>query len=108
MPIKEGSRLWRPYMNRHKQNVPHQYHNGGIWPYAGGFWVLLLSKLRRKKPAWTELGKLAEANRVNNWNFNEWFHGRTGEPMGMGGQSWNAAMFLLAYHTLHDTINLFS
>ncbi|MDR4507620.1 MAG: glycoside hydrolase [Candidatus Brocadiaceae bacterium] len=108
LPINEESRLWRPYMNRHKQNVPHKYHNGGIWPYVGGFWVILLSRLERKKLAWTELGRYAEANRVNNWSFNEWLHGKTGEPGGMGGQSWNAAMFLLAYHTLHDNIDLFS
>ena len=42
LPIKENSKLWRPYMSRHKQNMPHQYHNGGIWPFVGGFWVLLL------------------------------------------------------------------
>jgi hypothetical protein len=28
----------------------------------------------------------------------------TGEPMGMPGQSWNAAAFLLAQHSLDDRI----
>jgi glycogen debranching enzyme len=107
-PIREDSKFWRAYMGRHKQNMPYQYHNGGIWPYVGGFWVLLLSKLRHKKLAWEELGRFAEANRVNDWDFNEWLHGKTGEAMGMGGQSWNAAMFLLAFHTLQDNIHLFS
>ncbi|NUN24604.1 MAG: glycoside hydrolase [Candidatus Jettenia caeni] len=104
-PIQEKSQLWRPYMQRHKQNLPYQYHNGGIWPFAGGFWIILLMKLGRKGLAWNELGCLAEANKINNWEFNEWFHGKTGEPMGMAGQSWNAAMFMLAFHALQDSIH---
>ncbi len=107
LPIKKDSKLWRPYMGRHKQNLPYQYHNGGIWPYVGGFWVLLLLKLKRRKLAWEELGRFAEANKVNDWDFNEWLHGKTGEAKGMGGQSWNAAMFILAFHALQDNIHLF-
>ncbi len=62
-------------------------------------------KLGRKGLAWNELRCLAEANKINNWEFNEWFHGKTGEPMGMAGQSWNAAMFMLAFHALQDSIH---
>jgi hypothetical protein len=40
--------------------------------------------------------RLAEANAVSGFEFNEWFHGRSGAPMGMPGQSWSAAAFLLA------------
>ena len=103
-PISQKSRFWRIYMQRHQQNFPYQYHNGGIWPFVGGFWVMLLSNIKRRDLAWTELGRYAGANRLNNWEFNEWLHGKTGEPMGMAGQSWNAAMFILAYHRLQDTI----
>jgi glycogen debranching enzyme len=105
-PIARSNPLWRPYMERHKQNLPHQYHNGGIWPFVAGFWVMLLTKTGRKELAWQELSRYAEACRVNNWSFNEWFHGTTGEPMGMNGQSWNAAMFVLAYHALKDGLKL--
>ena len=105
-PIRENSWLWRPYMRRHKQNLPYQYHNGGIWPFVGGFWVMLLAKLGRKELAWEEMGRFAEANKVNNWEFNEWFHGKTGEPGGMAGQSWNAAMFILSFHALKENIRL--
>ncbi|MGH8300012.1 MAG: glycoside hydrolase 100 family protein, partial [Steroidobacteraceae bacterium] len=38
-PIRRRSALWRPYMARHRQNESWQYHNGGIWPMVGGFWV---------------------------------------------------------------------
>lgn len=103
-PIEPEDPLWRLYMQRHRQNLPWQYHNGGIWPFVGGFWVMLLARLGRYKEAWRELERLALANRVGDWEFNEWFHGRTGEPMGMSGQSWNAALFVLAYLTLRDKV----
>jgi glycogen debranching enzyme len=106
-PIRQNSPLWRTYMERYEQNYPYQYHNGGIWPYVSGFWVMLLHKLGRKKLARKELERYAEVNSINNWEFNEWFHGKTGKLMGMAGQSWNAAMFLLAYHCVHDNNNLF-
>ena len=105
-PIGRKSRLWRQYMQRHLQNFPYQYHNGGIWPFAGGFWVILLSSLARQELAWSELERLAFLNRINDWEFNEWFHGRAGEPMGMAGQSWNAAAFLLAFHVLTGSFRL--
>ena len=42
------------------------------------------------------LARLARVNQLDDWRFTEWFHGRTFKPMGMAGQSWNAATFLLA------------
>ena len=99
-PITRGHALWRTYMARHRQNQPHQYHNGGIWPLVGGFWVLTLAMLGERELARAELRKLAWANSLDVWRFTEWFHGRTLEPMGMGGQSWNAATFLLARRAL--------
>jgi len=99
-PLSREHELWRPYMGRHRQNQVHQYHNGGIWPFVGGFWVLALAQLGRHDLAWTELDKLATANRRDAWRFTEWFHGRTLQPMGMAGQSWNAATFLLAHREL--------
>ncbi len=106
-PIGRRDPLWRHYMQRHKQNLPFQYHNGGAWPFVGAFWVLLLARLGRKKEAWSELERLAEACAVGDWEFNEWFHGATGEPMGMPGQSWNAALFLLAHRELCKALRLF-
>jgi glycogen debranching enzyme len=101
-PIPPEAPQWRAYMQRHRQNLAWQYHNGGIWPFVGGFWVLLLAMLGKTQDAWRELEKLAAANAVNEWEFNEWFQGQSGEPMGMPGQSWNAALFILAYRTLTD------
>jgi hypothetical protein len=101
-PIGQENPLWRPYMQRHRQNLPWQYHNGGIWPFVGGFWIMLLARLGKTQAAWLELERLAQVNRVNGWEFNEWLQGETGAPMGMARQSWNAAMFILAYRSLVD------
>lgn len=99
-PLSRQDPLWRRYMERHQQNLVHQYHNGGIWPFVGGFWVLALASAGRKALAWQQLARLAEVNALDDWRFTEWFHGQTLAPMGMAGQSWNAATFLLACRAL--------
>ncbi len=99
-PIEPGHELWRDYMNRHQQNQPHQYHNGGIWPFVGGFWIMALAQLGKQDAARHELRKLAQVCSLDGWRFTEWFHGRTLKPMGMAGQSWNAAAFLFAQKAL--------
>src|SRR5690606_27986163 len=43
-PIERTSPEWRPYMARHGQNLAWQYHNGGIWPMIGGFWIAALAR----------------------------------------------------------------
>ena len=99
-PLTRQHELWRPYMARHQQNQVHQYHNGGIWPFVGGYWVMALSRLGLQAQARAELVKLARVNALDDWRFTEWFHGRTLAPMGMAGQSWNAAAWLLARRAL--------
>ncbi|MEO6147910.1 MAG: glycoside hydrolase 100 family protein [Sulfuriferula sp.] len=103
-PISVTDPLWRSYMGRHRQNLEFQYHNGGAWPFIGGFWSMALAALGKTLPAAQLLDQLARVNAINNWQFNEWFHGKTGEPSGMPGQSWNAAMFLLAHHALTNKV----
>jgi hypothetical protein len=97
-PIRRQSALWRPYMARHRQNAAWQYHNGGVWPMVGGFFIAALARSGRKRHARAELVKLARACALDDWAFAEWLHGRTAAPRGMRGQSWNAAGFLLAEH----------
>ncbi|HYP85250.1 amylo-alpha-1,6-glucosidase [Variovorax sp.] len=101
-PLARQHPLWRPYMGRHQQNLVHQYHNGGIWPFVGGYWVLALARLGLVPQAWSELAALARANQADDWRFTEWFHGRSLAAGGMAGQSWNAATFLLAERALRD------
>ena len=50
-----------------------------------------------------QLEKLAEVNRLGveaEWEFNEWLHGETGNPMGYALQAWSAGMFIYAYETV--------
>lgn len=99
-PIERTSRFWRDYMKRHNQNLPHKYHNGGIWPFVGAFWVIALYKAGYQEEAQDALEKLASTNKKGNWAFNEWFHGKSGRAMGKADQSWNAGMYIYAYKFL--------
>lgn len=95
-PLDKQHKLWRSYMGRHKQNLPHQYHNGGIWPFVGCYWVLALARLGLHDEARQELDRVLAMNDADGWRFTEWFHGETLARGGMPGQSWNAAALLLA------------
>ena len=105
-PIRRRSALWRPYMARHRQNEVWQYHNGGIWPMVGGFWVLALAASGRLPQARLELARLARACALRNWGFSEWLHGTKATPRGMPGQSWNAAAFLMAERAIAEKRNV--
>ncbi|HWI40218.1 MAG TPA: glycoside hydrolase 100 family protein [Verrucomicrobiae bacterium] len=106
-PLAQKDPLWRRYMERHRQNLPYCYHNGGSWPFIGGFWGILLWRMGKKNEALQALEGVARASRVNGWEFNEWFNGESGEPSGMPGQSWNAALFLAAWCEMREGIRAF-
>jgi glycogen debranching enzyme len=98
--IRPGEADWREYFRVRNLNIPHHYHNGGAWPFIGGFYVMALVQAGRLDEARYQLGKLAQMNSLgvkDEWEFNEWFHGQSGRPMGFAGQSWSAGMYLCAY-----------
>ncbi len=102
-PVQYGDPDWKPYYTVNLLNLPHHYHNGGIWPFIGGYWVLFIQKLGLYDVACKELVKLAQLNRqgkVSPWEFNEWVHGRTGMPMGKRFQAWSAAAYIQACQSL--------
>ena len=104
-PIFPGEQNWRDYYRSRNLNLPHQYHNGGIWPMIGGFHVAALVRHNWKSEAQQLLVSLAHANREGmggDWEFNEWLHGERGHPMGYGQQAWSAAMFLYADHAVES------
>jgi glycogen debranching enzyme len=104
-PIYPGEDDWREYYRSRNLNLPHQYHNGGIWPMIGGFHVAALIKHHWISEAERLLNALAEANYQaanRHWGFNEWMHGESGHPMGFDQQAWSAAMYLYAEHAVHD------
>jgi hypothetical protein len=97
-PIQPGERDWRDYFKVFNLNLPHQYLNGGIWPWVGGLYVAALVKAGRRDRAAQTLSRLAEALRQGRepWECNEWLHGESGMAMGFKDQAWSAGMFLYA------------
>lgn len=108
--VQAGDPDWRPYYTVNLLNLPHHYHNGGLWPFIGGMWVRFIHRLGFHEVASRELLRLAELNKLgrdHEWEFNEWAHGTTGRPMGKAYQAWSAASFLRACHELEiDAPNL--
>jgi hypothetical protein len=96
--VQPGSPDWREYYGM--LNVPGHYHNGGIWPFIGGFWVAALVKCGLPDDAAGTLKRLAELNRSG--EFNEWHHGETGEPLGVHDQAWSSGMYLYAYECVRQ------
>jgi hypothetical protein len=90
--IQPGDPDWRDYYGA--LNLPHCYHNGGVWPFIGGFYVAALVKGGRLKQAAEALDRLTALNRAG--DFNEWHHGESFAPMGVKGQAWSAGMYLFA------------
>jgi hypothetical protein len=104
-PIEPGHKDWRDYYRNGDRSLPDQYHNGGIWPFIGGFLVAALVEAGRFDDAAEHLERLAGALRESHresWEFNEWHHGRTGRPMGAPQQAWTAALYLFACRSVTD------
>ena len=86
-------------------NMPGEYHNGGIWPFTIGFYIVALVKLDLVDRARRQLLSLAQmvmkSRRANlEYGFNEWYSAQTGEPRGQDWQTWSAAGFLYAAECL--------
>jgi hypothetical protein len=102
-PIHPGESDWRSYYRSRNLNLPHQYHNGGIWPMIGGFHIASLVRHNWQQEAERLLILLAKANQQGanaKWGFNEWMHGVSGHPMGFDLQAWSASMYLYAEHAV--------
>jgi hypothetical protein len=91
--IQPGDSDWRDYYA--SLNTPHCYHNGGIWPFIGAFYVAALVYARQHRKAEAALKRLAALNAEG--EFNEWHYGETGAPMGVRDQAWSAGTFIWAY-----------
>jgi sucrose-6F-phosphate phosphohydrolase len=101
--VQSGDPGWRQYYLVNLLNLPHHYHNGGIWPFVGGQWVRFINRLGLREVALTELVRLARLNQSgvqHDWEFNEWAHGKTGRPMGKAFQAWSCSEFIHACHDL--------
>jgi len=82
-------------------NRPGEYHNGGVWPFICGFYVVAALAAGERSLAAESLAALAELNRRSAdaglaFGFNEWIKAQDGEPQGQDWQGWSAAMYLYA------------
>lgn len=103
--VNSGDPDWKSYYTVNLLNLPHHYHNGGIWGWCGGQWVRFIHRLGLRDIAKAELLRLAELSHQGvfaEWEFNEWYHGVTGRPMGKAYQAWSASEFIAAYQDLSD------
>ena len=102
-PVLSGDPQWKQYYTVNLLNLPNHYHNGGVWPFIGAYWVMFISRLGLRDLAQQELYRLALVNQKGietDWEFSEWVHGKTGRPMGKRYQAWSAAGFIGAYYNL--------
>jgi glycogen debranching enzyme len=107
VPIYPHARGWHDFFEHRALNWPGRYHNGGIWPMIGGFYVAALVFRKRQREAEAALVKLAQANRLGStgeqtWEFNEWLcvNGDSATPCGAVHQGWSASSFLFAMHAV--------
>jgi len=97
-PISKYDPFWNFYFRWSELpylQEPGNYHNGGIWPFVGGFYVATLKK--EKRPYEKEFEKLIESCKLGNWRFSEWLNS-DGKIMGSANQSWSSAMLIYAYY----------
>jgi len=107
-PIKKGSKAWKDYFKACLAGEPHNYINGGIWPFVGGFYVCALVQVKKFKQAEKELKILAKANKLGKkykWDFNEWVHPILKSAEGGRHQAWSAGGYLLAYEAVKSRKN---
>lgn len=90
---------WRPRYE--KYNLPGEYHNGGVWPFACGFYIAALVAAGKHRlaenrlEALTRLVRPAREAKVT-FGFNEWLRAQDGTACGQDWQTWSAAMYLYA------------
>jgi len=88
-------------------NMPGNYHNGGIWPFIGGFYVAALVAAKRYKLAGEKLVELTKLVKLSSdpkleFGFNEWIKAQDGKVMGQDWQTWSAALYIYAVKCVED------
>ncbi len=85
------------------RNRPHEYHNGGVWPVWLGWLALALvhhgrveQAMRLRDAVAAHLGAVAAQGIA--FDFEEYFHGEDGRPLGTPGMAYTATGLLFLEH----------
>jgi glycogen debranching enzyme len=98
--VKENDPDWEEIYAEKER--PYEYHNGGIWPFITGFWIMSLVKRKRKRTAKKDMIKFSDLMKEQNYVFNEYLNAESLRPVGKNFQAWSAAGFIIAYHALKN------
>jgi hypothetical protein len=90
-----------------KGDLPGDYHNGGIWPFITGFYIAALVAAEEYQLAEEKLLVLTEQIRKSSdsslsFGFNEWIKAQNGAVKGQDWQTWSAAMYIYAVHSVRE------
>lgn len=77
------------------RNRPHEYHNGGIWPIWLGWLGVALAR-HQQTAALNRLRSITARHlaTLNAFDFEEYFHGESGQPLGTPGMAYSATGLL--------------
>jgi glycogen debranching enzyme len=82
------------------RNLPHEFHNGGLWPVWNGWLAAALYGHGEHETAAAVTDFLLQANQLNTdgeeWGFYENFHGITRQPIAVQYCTWRAAGLVIA------------
>ena len=108
--IQPGDADWQQLQANHLygqlKNLPFMYHNGGLWAMLTGLYVVGLVRNGRQQRARSMLSALHEANTQSReqrqWEFAEFHHGQTKQPLGTAYLAWSAAAAVLAQQAVEQ------
>jgi GH15 family glucan-1,4-alpha-glucosidase len=106
--IQPGDSAWTALETNHLydqvKNQPYTYLNGGLWPMLTGLYAVGLARYGFIQRTQHLLAALAAANARGRthgtWDFAEYHHGQTHEPMGTRYTAWSAAATILTHQVL--------
>jgi GH15 family glucan-1,4-alpha-glucosidase len=82
------------------RNIPHEFHNGGLWPVWNGWMCAAMNHAQQRELADQLLLYLKKANKINTgpetWGFYENFQGTSHTPIGVQYCTWSASGFIIA------------
>lgn len=106
--IQPGDKEWAALEANHVygqiKNQPYVYHNAGLWPLVTGFYALGLMHQGQKEQAQHLLATINAANKLGRegqqWEFAEYHHGQTHQPLGTQHIAGSAAAGVLVYQAI--------